>query len=108
MKCICRNKCQARLDDDKIMFFYPGDIQEFEECPPHFEAVTEAKIDFTTAQEDELREAKWSFEEAHAVMLETYDAELKRVEGETTKQDVIDQILDIRFRALDIDPNKVV
>lgn len=110
MKCVCIKTCQIR-HNDRITFVMKGEVYEFDECPANFRVVAgEAEeapaVDFTKASEDELKAAKWKFEDANAAMEQAYGKSLEKEEG-TKKSDVIAQILDIRYRAVNIikEPN---
>ena len=80
----------------KITFFTKGEVAEFKKCPPNFRPLTD-KIDFTTASEAELLEAKWKFSDAFNAVKEEYGVELKK----TDKADIVAQILDARYRQVD-------
>ena len=106
-KFICYRTCQLKMPDGSIRFFTPGESVEADECPPHFEHSEKVQVDFIYSNKSILENAEWSFTMAKDAIFEKYGVELKREEG-TTKAQIIDQILDIRFRALDVEPNKVV
>lgn len=107
---IADTNCQIRMPDDSIRFFDAGAVVRL---PEDFEAPTvlraigvpQAKVatdsedvpllDFATASEDELLEADWDFDDAEAAMQEIFGKSLKPV---STKSELIEQILDIRFR----------
>ena len=110
MLCVCEKRCQAKLDWGKTTFFKKGQVQEFEKCPSYFrplEGDDSTLVDFLTAGEEELTLATWKFDDAFKAIKEKYNVDLKREEG-TKKSEVIAQILDARFRSIDIDPNKVI
>jgi len=102
MKYVCIKTCQIRVDG-RITFCSKGEIYELPKADPRFQCIEETakeyKIDFTKATEAELKAANWKFKEAATVMLEHYGKELEKEEG-TKKSDVIRQILDIRYRAV--------
>lgn len=102
MKCVCRTTCQARLAGGKIKLFKRGEVGDFEECPIHFEAIDEKKpdtLDFLTASEDELLEATWTVTAARKAIKDKFGITLKNPKG-TKKVDLIDQILDARYRGV--------
>ena len=82
------------MPEGHIRYFKAGTVEAFDELPPHFEALEERPIDFTTAYEDELMEAKWTMKEANDAMKAAYGVALKR----GSKAELVNQILDIRFR----------
>lgn len=100
MKCVAERDCQAHLDNGKIKFFNRGDVESFKKCPPWFSPLEgkEAKvIDFATASEKEMTVAKWKFTEAAEQILDVYGVELEKKDGDR-KSDIIERIVDIRFR----------
>jgi hypothetical protein len=100
MKCVCRTQCQTRLDGGKIKFFNVGDVGEFEKCPTHFESLEKVEeVSFQTASKDELLEAKWK--RADAVDFIKEKGGEPKVTSKTTKTQIVDQILDARFREVD-------
>lgn len=101
MKCVARRRCQAKVQS-RIVTFARGQVQEFDECPPHFEVIEGDKapvIDFIKAGRPELMAAKWTFEDANSAMLQMYGKQLKKEEG-TKKSEIVEQIIDIRYRAV--------
>lgn len=108
MKQVCLKQCQLRLDG-KIHLVGKGQVVDYPDahtCLKSLEAV-EAELDFTTASKETLMETKWKFEDADAAMVEAFNKKLTREQG-TKKSEVVEQIMDIRFRALDYDPNLTV
>jgi len=106
MKYVCRKNCQHR-DNGKIRFCERGRVYEFAEKPKFgFDTIGEKsepdyKLDFLTASEEELKKTKWSFDDASDAIQAAYGVELFREEG-TRKSEVIDQILDARFRSVEV------
>jgi len=101
MKCLCLRTCQARKDDGAVTFVKEGEVRSFLKCPEYFTPVASIKeIDFTTAGEDELMAASWTFDEAYAAVLAAFNIELFKEEG-TKKSEVVTQILDAKFRHVD-------
>lgn len=95
MKCICNMRCFLPNSEGRNTRYNPGDIDAFEECPPHFVEVDKAdEVDFLTAGFEELQERDWSFDEADAAMDLVYKMRLVR----GSKVEVVNQILDIRDR----------
>lgn len=88
-----------------------GEIHDLPECPTHFSSLededTQREVNFLTDGEEALMELKWKFSDAAEAVKEAYDADLKKHE-DTTKADIVAQILDARYRALDLDPNTQV
>jgi len=87
-------------------------VESEEDLGPHFTCLTPGyAIDFTKASADELQAADWKFADADKVIRSQYGKSLFREKG-TKKSEVIQQILDARFRAVDPDvinkpiPNK--
>ena len=107
MKCVCVKQCQARNDRGVIIFYDVGQVAEFKKCPTHFRPIEGKKakpVNFMTASEEELREAKFSDSDLKKFIEETYG----RRTGNRGRDKMIDMLLDCRFRALDIDPNDMV
>ena len=103
MKYVCLKTCQIRKGT-QIVLCTKGDIIELPKPDPRFQCIEEKaapeyKIDFLKASEAELKEAKWNFKDAAKVMKEHFDKKLDNEDG-TKKSDVIKQILDIRYRAV--------
>lgn len=103
---ICINKCQVRVGK-KIHTVRVGKTMEIEGKHACFRPIGEHKIDFSKAGREELQAGKWNFSEANDAMASLYSKELFKEEG-TKKSDIIDQILDIRYRAIDVNPNTTV
>ena len=100
MKCVCRTKCQTRLSSGKIKFFTPGMVEEFSKCPTHFEPIEEIEeVNFQTASKEELMAAKWKKEDAVAFIHEKGAEPI--IEDQIKKSDLVDMILDARFREVD-------
>ena len=106
MKYVCRQTCQVRIRG-KITLCNKGGIYNLEEPNARFDCIEpEAQtyeVDFLKASKEELREAKWKFSDAKAAIKEAYDVSIHKEEG-TTRMNVIDQILDARYRAIDVIP----
>ena len=101
MKCICRVKSFATpIGAPRHRMYSPGQVDEFEKCPTHFNPLSKAKVDFLTASKEELTSVKWKFEDAYAAVIEAYEVELFREDG-TKKSEIVAQILDARERATD-------
>ena len=98
MKCTCLRKCQIRNDFGRALLYIPGDVDEFEECPPNFRPIANGgEIDFIFASEHELMQCNWRFVKAQEAIKEEFDIELRYEEG-MLKSDIVKQILDARFR----------
>lgn len=98
IECICRATCQQRLPSGHIRFFEIGEVFPFQECPEAFEPLG-GDIDFITAERDELLAARWTAKEAREAIMGEFGVELKRI-ADGTKIEMVDEILDIRYRAL--------
>jgi len=100
MKCVCRARCQARRDTDgKILYFVKGDVHDFVICPPNFEPIEgedAVKLNFDTAQEQELLESEFDLDALRDYIESTYD----KKPGNRGKEKLIEFLLDCRFRAL--------
>ena len=108
-KYLCIRTCQLRIDD-QIHFIEKHAVRTLAEDPgKNFRCLTvddetnEApyEVDFTTAERAELLEARWNMKQAKAAVQEAYGVELISVEGDR-KTDVVDRILDARYRASDL------
>jgi hypothetical protein len=102
---VCRTPCQARMEGDVIKYFSDGQVVEVEddfELPVHFDRldIPEASIDFLTASEEELMASDWKFAAAKDAIKKAFNKTLQKAE----KRDVVNQILDIRFRNIDLTP----
>jgi len=98
MKCVCVTKCYIEGPSGRNQLFVRGDVAEFKICPDHFVSLDseEYEFSFAKASETELLEATWSFSEAKDFVKIAYDRELKK----TDKADIVKQILDARYRAV--------
>jgi len=98
MKFVCVKKCQVRDDFGQVHLVYPGEVFDLEEKPSHFERLGQARVvNFLEASEAELLNMEWKFSEASKTIKEKYGIELKR----QSKAEVVAQILDARYRAVD-------
>ena len=103
MKCLCIQATQVRIDK-KIHTVRRGDIKELDKLPDNgcwasldSDADTPHVVDFSKAEKPELLESDtWSFSEAKAFVKTNYKVNLK--EGD--KKNVVDQIIDARYRSL--------
>lgn len=101
MKCVAIRAGQTRVDG-KIKFFNEGEVGDFEVCPTNFRSLEEEyEVDFFRASEQELLDSTWKSADAAAAMQTLFGAKLKLEKGVTTKEDVVAQILDLRFRNAD-------
>ena len=110
MKFLCTRTCQITDDNEKIILIEQGSVIDSEKNPKKgcFKSLDGEKgethkIDFTTASEDELLSAKWSVAVAKEEILKAYKVELK-IKSDDKKSDVVDRILDIRYRNNSIKP----
>ena len=108
MKCVCTRTCQVKIGK-AIIFVAKDEVMDFEECPAHFQVLdADVPVDFENDSEQVLMEKKWKFKEAAKAVKELFGVELKKKEGDN-KSDVIERIVDARYRSLDgFVPNKVV
>ena len=109
MKYVCLQTCQIRKGP-QILLCEKGEIYELDKPNPRFQCIEEKaaptySIDFLKASESELKEAKWKFSDAYDAIKEKFDIELEKG---SKKSDIVAQILDARFRAVNhIDPVKL-
>lgn len=99
IKAVCRVACRPRMEDGKCYWCKPGEVREFSSAkavPEHFEIIDTGEVDFETASEAELLEAKWKKSDAEAYIV---DAGGTFKDGD--KADIVSQILDARFRKVD-------
>ena len=105
MKYLCKKNCQIRKKDGKIWFINKGQVVEMDEPHKCFVAMENTadtppekkySIDFATASEEELMEAKWKFTEAEAAILTAFKVKLYK---DDKKRDVVKQILDAQYRS---------
>ena len=106
MKCICRRRCQIRLQG-KIITVKPGQVIELDECPDFFSIIKgevgsekEPEVNFLKASRDELMAAKWKFKDAVDALRIAYGKVLTRDEDDK-KKDIVERIMDIRYRKID-------
>jgi len=103
MKYLCIKTCQVSVDK-KSVFIPRGTVKVFDEDPgKNFRCLDNKDkphtVDFYSAKAEEMQAAKWTFEEARLAIYTKYGVELKKEDG-TRKSDIVEQILDIRFRAI--------
>jgi hypothetical protein len=96
MKCVCTQACQKRVNG-KIKYYHRGDLETFDECPSFFKPVDGQNINFLTASEGEMMEARWAVKDAKLAMKLGYDVDLQ-VDPDDKKRDIVNRILDIRKR----------
>lgn len=103
MKYVCMRTCQLRVHG-RARFISRGTVIELEKDPGNrFRSIgtpEAAPVNFLTAKEGELQNSKWTFKAAQKAILDQYGVKLFKEEG-TKKSDIIGQILDARFRAID-------
>lgn len=103
MKYLCLQTCQVRVGK-RPMLVNSGMVVDLPEDPgARFRCLEDEEapheVDFTKATEQELTAAKWDFKAARLAIYEAYGVELKLEEGDK-KSDIIAQILDAKFRAV--------
>lgn len=103
MKCVAIKATQARRDDGKIKTYRAGEVDNFEECPPNFEALQNRNLDFLTASEAELMESDFDMAEAEAVIEKEFKVKLSG----RSKRDIVLGILDARYRHIPGSNDKV-
>ena len=94
----------------KIRLVRKGDVIELAKPHSHFRALEAtpevpvvAPVDFLKASAAELQAAKWKFKDAAEAVKEAYNVDLFKEDG-TKKSEIISQIIDARFRAVDMKP----
>lgn len=102
MQFLCTQTCQIRIAG-KIHFVEAGEVRSlpanpYEKCFISLEDPAYS-VDFGVASRQELLQAKWKLSEAQAAMQELFGEELIKHEGDK-KADLVERILDIRFRAV--------
>lgn len=101
IKCVCMVKCQPRNKHGIPQRYDPGDVDEFPECPTHFEPIEgedKVDLDFATASEDMLNEMEFDLADLKAFIVKTYDQK----PGNKGKDKTIAMLLDCRNRAADL------
>lgn len=106
MKQVCIKNCQIKLAGG-VTYVSKNSVIEYPAEHKCLVPIEEIILDFLNDSEESLMATKWSFEQADKAMQETFGKSLKREEG-TKKSEIVAQIMDIRYRALDINPNDVV
>jgi len=99
MKCVCKRPCQIRLDNGFIQFFRKHDVCEFEKCPPHFEEIEQAPVDFAVDTEEVLMEKTWKPADAIKYIV-SCGAQFVKTK-DTTKDQLVAAILDARYRTVE-------
>lgn len=102
-KYVCTRKCQIKVGE-RITFVNTGTVVTLEKDPgKNFRSIDgeqDDPINFLTAKKGELQKSKWTFKAAQKAILDKYGIELFKEEG-TRRSEIIDQILDARFRSID-------
>lgn len=103
MKQVAKRPCQVRLERGKLVTLNRYDVIDYSGEHTHLRPIATpdapedvAPIDFDTAQEDELFEAKFDLEDLKDYIRATYDVPV-RVKA---KKKLIEKLLDCRFRSL--------
>jgi len=103
MKCLCKATCQIRIDG-QITFVEADDVIELDELPDNgcFMSLEDDgyAVDFITASREELMSVKWKFSDAAKAIFDAYRVTIRREDGDK-KSDVVEAILDARYRAID-------
>lgn len=98
---LCTRTCQTRIKGGKITFIERGKVLQAEKNPKKdcFVKIAseEHTLDFITASEEELEAATWTHAAAAVAISKAYKVALVKKAGDT-KADVIERILDIRYR----------
>jgi hypothetical protein len=119
MKYLCTKTCQVRLKPEedskapgKILMVKKGEVHDSDSFDPdtNFKGKSspwssmggpEYTTDFGKATDAELMEAKWDLAEATLFVKRTYGVDLVKA----SKKDVVGQILDARFRHINVPLN---
>jgi len=103
-RAVCVNTCQTRIEG-KITYVQQGqtvDLDTIEGNENCFEPLHGRSIDFVNASEQELLDSDWKFAEANKAMQSAFGKSLTWEEG-VKKSDVVEEIMDIRYRHKDMD-----
>ena len=104
MDYVCVKDCQLRIDG-QITFLVRGEVVNMESLPKSHEHCfngigdKEYSVNFGKASEAELMKAKWKVSEASSYCEKHYDKKIEKQEGDK-KSDIVDKILDARYRAV--------
>jgi len=106
MKAVCIQTCQIRNDSGQIVTCEQRKVYDLEESNAdnkNFKPLEDSKgeqldveIDFIKASQEELTNTKWAFKDAKDAMKASYDQVLKKA----SREEVIEQIMDIRYRSV--------
>ena len=91
MNCICERKCQIRINGQPVVASV-GSIKDFKKCPDHWRPLTEHKLDFGSASEDELMISDWKVPEILAAAKSMYGVDLK-VTKDSSKKEIVELFL---------------
>lgn len=107
MKCLCTQTSQIRIGG-KIHTITQGEVRELKKLPKaHWVSLEEGSdesapkylVDFSKAEKAELMAVKgWTFEEARDFVKTNYNVDINK----GTKTQITDQILDARFRFVNL------
>lgn len=104
MFCVCIRDCQHYLGEGKnkrVRTFYAGEVFEFEECPMHFsplEGEDAPEADFATMGREELLAREFELEDLRKFIVSNFG----RSPRKRSKEGMIDELLDARYRAIDM------
>jgi len=103
MKLVCVNSAQIRVNK-RILTLHPGEVVEYDgdEVPANFEIVGKREPDFAKDSASLLVASDWKPSDAAKAVKELYGVELK-TKGKA-RDDIINQVIDARNRAVDITP----
>lgn len=95
MECICERKVQLRVKGEKRPIWYePGDVEDFEECPKFFSTMKGRVIDFATAGKQELDQCNFELPDLKAFIEKQYDLK----PGNRGMAKTIEMLMDARER----------
>ena len=104
MKAVCIRTCKVMIQG-RSRFVKKGDVVNLEEEHRCFRSLEPTPtqpepepIDILKASEEELKEGDWKFKDAYEVIMSELGVKLEK----GTKKEVIQQIMDARYRAIDL------
>ena len=104
MDYVCVKACHLRIGK-QITFVAKGQVVNVESIPKShvhcFNSMDdkEYSVNFGEATVEELMKAKWKVSEASSFCEKHYDKKIEKQEGDK-KSDIIDKIIDARYRAV--------
>jgi hypothetical protein len=99
MLCICKRDCMTPIvfeGKPKSRLFKKDSIENFEECPPHWEPVEGSELDFGSASEAELLSREdWDEDDLIAFVEKEYEVKLRKG---MRRETYVDKLTDARYR----------